>query len=273
MSAQVNYQELEQLVDDQSRVHAAAFYQNARPRTQKIYDQTIQMGQDILADRNEDQPSPQIMVDMAVQSINTAIKALKSNPVLNASMSKANTASSAQSQAKVRPSQVGTQSASSRQSSATPTSSATNSNSTQATTVEAQATSDAHSNTNTVADTAPSASPTTTQQAAAPSQPTAPVQPTVAQELTGDQLNAKITVPMSAVPESAAPQEDKDLATLTSSAASKKEENKAEAEKTSTDKRNLPMVVHQKPDWHLLPQAIWRGLQWTLGSKRILKNK
>ena len=272
MSEQVNYQELEQLVDDQSRVHGAAFYRDARPRTQKIYDQTIQMGQDILADRNAAQPSPQIMVDMAVQSINTAIKALKSNPALNGSTSEETTVSFTPSQPKVRPSQAGTQSAPSRRSSATPTSSAVSSQPAQSTTAETQTTPDEHSNTNTLADASPSASPTTTQQAAAPSQPTAPVQPTVAQGLTDGQLNAKITVTMSAVPKSAAPQEDKDLATPTSSSA-KKEENEAAAEKAPADKRNLPMVVHQKPDWHLLPQAIWRGLQWTLGSKRMLKNK
>ena len=77
MSEQVDYRELERLVVAQPQVHAADYYINARPRTQVVYDQTIQMGKSILEERDTVQLSPQTMVDMAVQSINNAIKALK----------------------------------------------------------------------------------------------------------------------------------------------------------------------------------------------------
>ena len=77
MSEQVDYRELERLVTAQPQVHAADYYINARSRTQVVYDQTIQMGKSILEERDTVQLSPQTMVDMAVQSINNAIKALK----------------------------------------------------------------------------------------------------------------------------------------------------------------------------------------------------
>lgn len=77
MSEQVDYRELERLVVAQPQVHAADYYINARSRTQMVYDQTIQMGKSILEERDTVQLSPQTMVDMAVQSINNAIKALK----------------------------------------------------------------------------------------------------------------------------------------------------------------------------------------------------
>ncbi|WP_288659215.1 hypothetical protein [uncultured Limosilactobacillus sp.] len=79
MSAEVDYRELERLVSDQARVHGTDYYQNAPTRTQSIYDQTIRMGKSILEERGENQLAPQTMVDMTVQSINVAIKALKSN--------------------------------------------------------------------------------------------------------------------------------------------------------------------------------------------------
>ncbi|MEE6639325.1 hypothetical protein PS376_07235 [Limosilactobacillus pontis] len=79
MSTEVDYRELERLVSDQARVHGTDYYQNAPTRTQSIYDQTIRMGKSILEERGENQLAPQTMVDMTVQSINVAIKALKSN--------------------------------------------------------------------------------------------------------------------------------------------------------------------------------------------------
>lgn len=167
MSEQVNYQELEQLVSDQSRVHDAAFYRDARPRTQKIYDQTIQMGQDILADRDEAQPSPQTMVDMVVQSINTAIKALKSNPVLSASAPKSTVSNAAQPE--VRPSEAVTQATAPHQPSAAPSTPTTSASaSSQPThsqsTAAAQSTSDADSSTSAKASSNAVSSPSTPQQ-------------------------------------------------------------------------------------------------------------
>ncbi|MGM9907161.1 hypothetical protein [Limosilactobacillus sp.] len=261
MSEQVNYQELEKLVNDQPRVHETVFYQDARPRTQKIYDQTIQMGQDILADRDAPQLSPQTMVDMAVQSINIAIKALKSNPVLTKPESQptAPAPSSAQPQSNVRPFRSATQPATLSQSAVTDLSTAASLQPTQAT-EPAQSTTAV--DTVPAVDTAPTTSPAMSQQATAPSQPTAaeeqatvPVQP-IDTALTSESLNAqKAMVPEAAKEEM--PTADK--------------KKKDEPGKKQAVNHNLPMVVRQKPDWHLLPQAIWRGLQWTLGSKKILK--
>ena len=320
MSEQVNYQELEQLVNDQPRVHGTAFYQDARPRTQKIYDQTIQMGWDILADRNTAQPSPQTMVDMAVQSINTAIKALKSNPVLSASTPKLPKPNSVRSE--VRPAEAVASTASDQSSTTSSAPASAHEQPTQTTAAESgQLKADAHTTTNSTADPAPATAPTTPQPTIAPSQPataqpTEVTQPTADGETHSDQLGTQATAAPSAgsesvaaesaTPDTAASQET--AAAATGSTASEKSASAASelttAEKAADNaatamsstpasdaapasqtagtekkdpstnkKRNLPMVVRQKPNWHLLPQAIWRGLQWTLGSKTVLKTK
>ena len=268
MSEQVNYQELEKLVNDQPRVHETVFYQDARPRTQKIYDQTIQMGQDILADRDAPQLSPQTMVDMAVQSINIAIKALKSNPVLDdKSEPQLAVPSSAQPQSNVEPTQLATQSTAPSQLASNPDSSAPASPQPTQATKPDQSTADIDADS--AVDSAPTISPvkprqetTPLQSTVAEEQSTTPGQPT-AEELTSEQASAQ----EAAVPEAAAA--GSSTADAENTAEPAKKQIGATEEKASN--HNLPMVVRQKPDWHLLPQAIWRGLQWTLGSKKILK--
>lgn len=79
MSKKVDYRELQQLIADRENVRATAYYLNTRPRTRTIYDQAIAMGQDILDDRDDIKLAPQTMVDMAVQAINNALKAMKGN--------------------------------------------------------------------------------------------------------------------------------------------------------------------------------------------------
>lgn len=101
MSTQVNYQELERLVSDQARVHGTDYYRNAPTRTRSVYDQTVWMGKSILEERDGAQLSPQTMVDMTVQSINNAIKALKSNASAKVATS-TNAAAPSQSPEKVR---------------------------------------------------------------------------------------------------------------------------------------------------------------------------
>lgn len=101
MSTQVNYRELERLVSDQARVHGTDYYRNAPTRTRSVYDQTVWMGKSILEERDGAQLSPQTMVDMTVQSINNAIKALKSNASAKVATS-TNAAAPSQSSEKVR---------------------------------------------------------------------------------------------------------------------------------------------------------------------------
>lgn len=268
MSEQVNYQELEKLVNDQPRVHETVFYQDARPRTQKIYDQTIQMGQDILADRDAPQLSPQTMVDMAVQSINIAIKALKSNPVLDDKPEpKSAVPSSAQPQSNVEPTQSATQLTAPSQSASTPASSAPASPQPTQATEPDQSTADV--DTDSAAASAPTISPVKPRQETTPlqptvaeEQPTTPDQPT-AEELTSEQASAQETATPETAPAGSSTADEKNTAEPAQKSIGTTEEK--------TSNHNLPMVVRQKPDWHLLPQAIWRGLQWTLGSKKILK--
>lgn len=257
MSEQVNYQELEQLVNDQPRVHGTAFYQDARPRTQKIYDQTIQMGWDILADRNTAQPSPQTMVDMAVQSINTAIKALKSNPVLSASTPKLPKPNSVRSE--VRPAEAVVSTASDQSSTTSSAPASAHEQPTQTTAAESgQLKADAHATTNSTADPAPATAPTTPQPTIAPSQPataqpTEVTQPTADRETHSDQPGAQATAAPSAgsesvAAESAAPDTAASQETVAAAMGSTASEKSASRQQRKRRRISLPRqrLLHQR---------------------------
>lgn len=80
MSSDIHYEELQRLVDEDKNVRQTYRYQNASAHSRSIYDQSIAMGRDILGEKNEREMQPEIMAELAVQTINNAKKTLDGKP-------------------------------------------------------------------------------------------------------------------------------------------------------------------------------------------------
>jgi hypothetical protein len=80
MSSDIHYEELQRLVDEDKNVRQTYRYQNASAHSRSIYDQSIAMGRDILGEKNDREMQPEIMAELAVQTINNAKKTLDGKP-------------------------------------------------------------------------------------------------------------------------------------------------------------------------------------------------
>lgn len=80
MSSDIHYEELQRLVDEDKNVRQTYRYQNASTHSRSIYDQSIAMGRDILGEKNDREMQPEIMAELAVQTINNAKKTLDGKP-------------------------------------------------------------------------------------------------------------------------------------------------------------------------------------------------
>lgn len=269
MSEQVDYRELEKLVMAQPQVHMASYYINAQPRPRMIYDQTIRMGQGILEERDTVQLSPQTMVDLAVQSINNAIKVLKGSTQQPATQNQSTGAASpvtsnlaaiqsAVSQAKQRVTASERVTATTTPASVNAHQGATSNQSRHPQTVTAPIAPAA----STVTQAHPS---TTTPESPAAEEATAVVQPTTPAE---ESSAGNQPVASSASTDQAAPKEAvavSDQSTVNNQqpvAKTKFMMNAKAAMAVNSTQQDVSAAAEPRPS---VGVAVWRGLRWTLG--------
>ncbi|MEE6651186.1 hypothetical protein [Limosilactobacillus pontis] len=272
MSAEVDYRELERLVSDQARVHGTDYYQNAPTRTQSIYDQTIRMGKSILEERGENQLAPQTMVDMTVQSINVAIKALKSN----ATVATNTQPDSGQSPQEARPGQAAGPLAS-RGGDQSPAGAAAQAST--ATRGLQRSTDEPPAPQTAAEESAPESA--VQPQSTTPVQPTAPtgedVEPTLLTTVTAATTPTETPQPTTA-PEEVSASTQPTVAEVstektaafepTASAGSNRKPSQASGSSSSRQRSDEETATRQS-----VSRAIWRGLQWTLGFRKKNEDK
>jgi hypothetical protein len=76
MNKKVNFDELEKYLAAKGKIRTSYRYFNASDHSRTVYDNAVEMGENILAERADGRIEPQPMVDLAVQALYNAEKAL-----------------------------------------------------------------------------------------------------------------------------------------------------------------------------------------------------